>query len=126
MEVKLENSEFFEAPMCCNSELSSLDKKVNAHLHKAVNMRNKSNFEKMKGEIKKLKSEIAELRQKYDYLECKLCMDRDVKVLIQPCGHLSCKKCVFKMKNSSEDKKVPENCPFCRSSVERFTKIYFN
>ena len=37
MEASIGNSEFLEAPMCCLSKLASLDKRINAHLHKVVN-----------------------------------------------------------------------------------------
>lgn len=46
--------------------------------------------------------------------ECVICLDRAVKVLFFPCGHLCC--CI-------ECQPALEECPLCRSSIERRIKV---
>jgi hypothetical protein len=47
---------------------------------------------------------------------CFLCLERNVTIFIDPCGHLMCETCEKKLGGSS--------CPFCRSSVKLFKKMF--
>jgi len=47
---------------------------------------------------------------------CFLCLERNVTIFIDPCGHLMCETCEKKLGGSS--------CPFCRSSVKEFKKMF--
>ena len=47
---------------------------------------------------------------------CFLCLERNVTVFMDPCGHLMCETCEKKLGGSS--------CPFCRSSVKHFRKMF--
>ena len=47
---------------------------------------------------------------------CFLCLERNVTIFIDPCGHLMCETCEKKLGGSS--------CPFCRSSVKLFRKMF--
>ena len=47
---------------------------------------------------------------------CFLCLERNVTIFIDPCGHLMCETCEKKLGGSS--------CPFCRSSVKDFKKMF--
>lgn len=47
---------------------------------------------------------------------CFLCLENNVTVFIDPCGHLMCESCQNKLGGSS--------CPFCRSSVKYFKKMF--
>jgi rubrerythrin len=47
---------------------------------------------------------------------CFLCLERNVTIFVDPCGHLMCETCQNKLGGSS--------CPFCRSSVKLFRKMF--
>ena len=47
---------------------------------------------------------------------CFLCLERNVTIFVDPCGHLMCETCEKKLGGSS--------CPFCRSSVKLFRKMF--
>ena len=47
---------------------------------------------------------------------CFLCLERNVTIFVDPCGHLMCETCEKKLGGSS--------CPFCRSSVKYFKKMF--
>lgn len=47
---------------------------------------------------------------------CFLCLERNVTIFVDPCGHLMCETCEKKLGGSS--------CPFCRTSVKQFRKMF--
>ena len=46
---------------------------------------------------------------------CFLCLDRTIDTFINPCGHVICEPCSQKTRGL---------CPFCRSTVHRFEKMF--
>lgn len=47
---------------------------------------------------------------------CKICMDQDIQVLFQPCGHsTTCNKCALQL----------SKCPICRAHIDNVIKVYF-
>ena len=49
--------------------------------------------------------------------KCVICLDRPLTVAVRPCGHMiSCLECA---------KKLPPECPICRSKISDTLKIYF-
>jgi hypothetical protein len=74
---------------------------------------------------------------KYSIPECKICMSKEVKIVIQ-CGHLLCKECfnIIINNNNKDDlnntvyfneNDIQENiiCPICRAMSHTYTQIYF-
>ena len=75
----------------------------------------KENLNSIEKENKSLK-EIIEKNE--DQKLCKICLDKEKRILFQPCGHLiSCEKCV-----PSLEKK----CPMCRQFINKFVKAYMS
>ncbi|KAK3765862.1 hypothetical protein RRG08_026328 [Elysia crispata] len=64
-------------------------------------------------EVKKLKRRIEHLE---DCLTCCICMDKQVCVVLCPCGHMTCDDC----------SSLITQCPQCRTNVERFQKVFPN
>ncbi|GFN92385.1 myosin regulatory light chain interacting protein a [Plakobranchus ocellatus] len=64
-------------------------------------------------EVKKLKRRIEHLE---DSLTCCICMDKQVCVVLCPCGHMTCDDCSSRI----------AQCPQCRTEVERFQKVFPN
>ena len=48
--------------------------------------------------------------------ECKICMERQKKVVLVPCGHTMCDVCARKLKKGE--------CPTCRSKISDTQKFY--
>lgn len=52
--------------------------------------------------------------------ECSICQNEvAVRVVLRPCGHTACKKCVARIVEMT-----PSACPFCRSSIEGVQTVY--
>lgn len=64
-------------------------------------------------EIKKLKRRIEHLE---DCLTCCICMDKQVCVVLCPCGHMTCDEC----------SNLISQCPQCRTDVDIFQKVFPN
>jgi hypothetical protein len=47
---------------------------------------------------------------------CPVCMNAQVEVYIDPCGHTFCQKC---------SKKIYTNCGFCRAPIKKVNKLFF-
>lgn len=48
---------------------------------------------------------------------CKICLDREITIVLIPCGHfVSCNYCSSSI----------SNCPICRSSINEFVKTYIS
>lgn len=47
---------------------------------------------------------------------CPVCMNAQVEVYIDPCGHTFCQKCA---------KKIYTNCGFCRAPIKKVNKLFF-
>lgn len=52
---------------------------------------------------------------------CKVCLDRDKDIRIEPCNHLVCADCVAKWK--VKDNSPTPTCPFCRCDIRDTTPI---
>ncbi|GFR82022.1 myosin regulatory light chain interacting protein a [Elysia marginata] len=96
------------------------DDHVNGNNHSCVDicgemiaeqlLRHNKNYDR---EVKKLKRRIEHLE---DSLTCCICMDKQVCVVLCPCGHMTCDEC----------SNLIEQCPQCRTEVERFQKVFPN
>ncbi|RUS92169.1 hypothetical protein EGW08_000022 [Elysia chlorotica] len=64
-------------------------------------------------EVKQLKRRIQHLE---DSLTCCICMDKQVCVVLCPCGHMTCDDC----------SSLITQCPQCRTNVDRFQKVFPN
>ena len=76
-------------------------------------------MKEMKENLKKENKSLKEIIEKNeDRKLCKICLDKEKRILFQPCGHLiSCEKCV-----PSLEKK----CPMCRQFINKFVKAYMS
>ncbi|XP_070538727.1 baculoviral IAP repeat-containing protein 7-like [Ptychodera flava] len=71
-----------------------------------------SSFESGLSSQKEMLDELEELKQKKT---CKICMDSDVCMLFQPCGHLvTCDVCSSQLRQ----------CPFCRTTIRSAVRAY--
>lgn len=62
-------------------------------------------------------NETANRKEIKDVLLCKICMDQEMGVVFQPCGHLvSCPKCAM----------LIFNCPLCRTPVTNKVRTYLS
>lgn len=69
--------------------------------------------------ILKLNSEFKEMMNDYQTLKeqklCKICLDEDVGVLFEPCGHLCCcASCAAPLKQ----------CPICRQQIKKSIRAF--
>ena len=55
---------------------------------------------------------------------CKVCLDRDKDIRIEPCNHLVCADCVAKWK--MKDNSPTPTCPFCRCDIRDTVPIRFD
>ncbi|XP_070537500.1 baculoviral IAP repeat-containing protein 7-like [Ptychodera flava] len=63
---------------------------------------------------KEMLDELEQLKRKKT---CKICMDRDVCMLFQPCGHLvTCDVCSSQLRQ----------CPFCRTTIRSAVRAYMS
>ena len=56
---------------------------------------------------------IAQIKDKEILLECKICMDKPIKVALNPCGHTFCENCAKRT-----------HCAICRERIVEAQKIY--
>lgn len=66
--------------------------------------------------LEKIKSKNSNLIKNMKLLECKICMEKLVNIMIIPCGHCFCLKCTNSI----------THCPICRSFIQSKANIYFN
>ena len=60
---------------------------------------------------------LEEIKILHEEKVCKICLDNEREVVFRPCGHfVSCNKCGLSLKQ----------CPFCRSKISTFLKIYLS
>ena len=49
--------------------------------------------------------------------KCVLCLDQDLALALNPCGHVvACQDC---------EERLPSNCPICRNAISNVLRIYF-
>ena len=101
------------------SKCMQLERNVNAHLHRAVDQKNRETFKQMKDEIIFLEKKVAALKKKSDKYECRICQDRDVDVTVNDCGHMMCFDCFTEISS-----KEPQKCPFCRAIIDTYQRMY--
>jgi len=52
--------------------------------------------------------------------ECSICQNEvTVRVVLRPCGHTACKKCVARIVEMT-----PSTCPFCRAAIDGVQTVY--
>ncbi|EUB57325.1 Baculoviral IAP repeat-containing protein 7 [Echinococcus granulosus] len=61
--------------------------------------------------------EVQEMLQRWrrEEVKCRVCMDRPVKCVFVPCGHLSCEECGLRL----------THCHICRKAIELRQRCYF-
>ena len=55
---------------------------------------------------------------------CKICSDKDVDTVMNPCGHLLCADCCGEVKNMAQQYHKPFECPFCKRGVQSACKLF--
>ena len=98
-------------------ELDTLNKTVETlkHYEKICNqdIENKRRLKKnIENEIEKCKNEYT----KYLNLDCKICFDNLIEVILLPCGHCYCVNCSNNM----------TKCYICQQNIQTKHKIYKN
>ena len=66
--------------------------------------------------LEHIKNKNGNLIKNMKLLECKICMEKVVNIMLIPCGHCFCLNC----------SNTFTHCPICRSLVESKANIYFN
>ena len=51
----------------------------------------------------------------YPEIECKICYVNKINLVIIPCGHVFCRKCL----------QTQNVCPYCRTKINNIQKLYF-
>ncbi|CDS37704.1 E3 ubiquitin protein ligase MYLIP [Echinococcus multilocularis] len=64
-----------------------------------------------------MEEEVQEMLQRWrrEEVKCRVCMDRPVKCVFVPCGHLSCEECGLRL----------THCHICRKAIELRQRCYF-
>ena len=72
----------------------------------------------IKGKLEAMKKVLSETNpERYAKFTCFVCMDRDVDLFFDPCGHVICDMCWARTVNR-------ETCPGCRTHLHGARKIY--
>lgn len=50
---------------------------------------------------------------RYNEFTCPVCMDKNVQMFLDPCGHLVCSDCALRLLRHNDERK----CPTCRTTV---------
>jgi len=57
--------------------------------------------------------------------ECSICQNEVVvRVVLRPCGHTACKKCVSRIVEMNPNSTAGSVCPFCRSNIDGVQTVY--
>ncbi|XP_055337670.1 ubiquitin carboxyl-terminal hydrolase CYLD-like [Paramacrobiotus metropolitanus] len=79
-----------------------------------------SDVTKMHNKVLELERKLQALQQEHrrvcEERHCKICLDKNVDVAFQSCGHLSCSNC----------SRTLHDCPVCRKSISAKIKLFFN
>jgi archaellum component FlaC len=88
-----------------------------------LNTTMKNKIQKLDQEIKKCAAVLSYLSQTFQVLKesnincvCPICLNNQVDVYINPCGHTCCTACIRNAKY----------CAFCRTRISQYSKLYFN
>jgi len=78
---------------------------------------------KLQDKINNLKEFETELRNIKDNLKCKICYDRTINCLIEPCGHTAtCLDCINHMRDITPLEEI--KCPICNGIISNCKNIY--
>lgn len=98
-----------------NYSLQSISEMLNASI--------KNKIDELDSEIKKCAAVLSYLSQTFQILKessvncmCPICLNNQVDVYINPCGHTCCNACI---RNS-------RYCYLCRTRISQYNKIFFN
>lgn len=54
--------------------------------------------------------------KRYTQFTCFVCMDEQVSLCLDPCGHMMCQRCLSRL--------TSDNCPACRSTIDKTIRMY--
>jgi len=71
-----------------------------------------------KGRVAAMKKVLKDTNcERYARFTCFVCMDRDIDLFFDPCGHVICEPCWVRTVNK-------QTCPGCRTRLQGARKIY--
>jgi len=77
----------------------------------------KKDMETINSKIRENNVNSSPSTRKEKYLgECGICLDREVNVVIDPCGHFVCEDCTIQAKL--------QQCPVCRKGISKWLRVY--
>lgn len=76
-------------------------------------------LEEKEQKISKLEGKVRKMKQRLESSKCAVCIDRTKTVVLLPCRHLFCERCVEVLQGRQEN-----YCPVCRRDIENTLKIY--
>ncbi len=96
-------------------EIDTLNKSIEflGHHKKLVDKEidfRKDKISRLENKLEKCKSEYS----KYNNLDCKICFDNLIELIMIPCGHCYCSSCSNNM----------QNCYICQQPIHQKYKIY--
>jgi hypothetical protein len=60
-------------------------------------------------------------------VKCKICMDRDMTTVFQPCGHLCCcKECARDIRRDHQPSAASPCCPICNGKIENEINVFIS
>ena len=72
-------------------------------------------------------TEIDRLVNELELFVCKVCRHRVVDIIITPCCHTTCSRCMEVFINSYiMDSRSRKNCPCCNTTMQQVDRIYFS
>ena len=70
--------------------------------------------------------ENSKLTKELEVYLCKICLVKNVNIIIKPCHHSTCDSCMETFINSYlKNPKSRKTCPFCNTFMQHVGKIYF-
>ena len=70
--------------------------------------------------------ENSKLAKELEVYLCKICLVKNVNIIIKPCHHSTCDSCMETFINSYlKNPKSRKTCPFCNTFMQHVGKIYF-
>ena len=72
-------------------------------------------------------TEIDRLVNELELFVCKVCRHRVVDIIITPCCHTTCSRCMEVFVNSYiMDSRSRKNCPCCNTTMQQVDRMYFS
>jgi len=89
---------------------ATLETMIDMRLRSTEYKEMKENISVLAGKLKAMNRVLTETHaHRYNEYMCPVCMDKNVDVFLDPCGHLLCSGCLIRLRD--------EKCPTCRQTV---------